>query len=173
MLTLALLAAAWQASGSLRTGPTLRAIADAMPWVATESSATPVADALPEATGVDPELQRRFDAAAAAAAGEGVELAITSGWRSADEQQVIVDQAVGQYGSTQEAHRWVLPPETSAHVAGLAIDVGATEGAYWLTEHGAEFGLCRTYVNEVWHFEPLAAGATDCPEMHEDSSWGW
>lgn len=125
------------------------------------------------ATGLDPELQRRFDAAQAGAAADGIELSITSGWRSADEQQRIVDQTVEKYGSAEEAHKWVLPPEQSAHVAGLAIDVGATEGAYWLTEHGLEYGLCRTYVNEVWHFEPLAAGATQCPEPHEDSSWGW
>jgi LAS superfamily LD-carboxypeptidase LdcB len=67
----------------------------------------------------------------------------------------------------------VLPPETSAHVQGLAIDVGATQGAYWLAEHGLEFGLCQTYANEVWHFEKLPDGADTCPEQHPDSSWGW
>jgi LAS superfamily LD-carboxypeptidase LdcB len=125
------------------------------------------------ATGLDPELVRRVDAAAADAAAEGVSLTITSGWRSAADQQALVEQMVVRYGSEQEAHRWVLPPETSAHVQGLAVDVGGTEGALWLSEHGAAYGLCRTYENEVWHFEPVIDPGGDCPPMHPDSSWGW
>lgn len=130
---------------------------------------TPVVSA---ATGIDPELQRRFDAAQAAAAADGVELTLTSGWRSAAEQQELVDQAVERYGEV-EARRWVLPPESSAHVQGTAIDVGPTDGALWLEQHGVELGLCRTYANELWHFEMLADGATQCPEMHLDSAGGW
>ena len=125
------------------------------------------------ATALDPELARRVEAAAADAAAAGVSLTITSGWRSAADQQALVEQMVVRYGSEQEAHRWVLPPETSAHVQGLAVDVGGTEGALWLSEHGAAYGLCRTYENEVWHFEPVIAPGGDCPPMHPDSSWGW
>lgn len=127
----------------------------------------------PAATGLDLELQRRFDAAQAAAAADGVELTLTSGWRSAAEQQALVDDAIEKHGSVQEARRWVLPPESSAHVRGLAIDVGPTDGALWLGEHGFELGLCRTYANELWHFELLADGAATCPEQHLDSSSGW
>jgi hypothetical protein len=124
------------------------------------------------ATGLDAELERRFAAAQAAAAAAGVDLTLTSGWRTVEEQQRLVDQAVERYG-TPEAYRWVLPPEHSAHVQGLAVDVGPTDGALWLGEHGLEHGLCRTYLNEVWHFEMLPEGATACPEPHADSSWGW
>lgn len=124
------------------------------------------------ATGLDAELERRFAAALAAAAAEGVDLTLTSGWRTVEEQQRLVDRAVERYG-TPEAYRWVLPPEHSAHVQGLAVDVGPTDGALWLGEHGLEHGLCRTYLNEVWHFEMLPEGATACPEPHADSSWGW
>ncbi|KQR11851.1 M15 family metallopeptidase [Cellulomonas sp. Leaf334] len=135
------------------------------------------ADDLPptpgSAAGLDPELQRRFDVARVAAAADGVELKLTSGWRSAAEQQSLVDGAVEKYGSLEEARRWVLPPESSAHVQGKAIDVGPTDGALWLEQHGLELGLCRTYANEMWHFEMLADGATACPEMHLDSSGGW
>ncbi|HEY3439058.1 MAG TPA: M15 family metallopeptidase [Actinotalea sp.] len=134
-------------------------------------------DGLPDghevATGLDPELARRFTVAQKAAAADGVELTITSGWRSAAYQQSLVDQAVVQYGSQEEAHRWVLPPETSEHVKGLAIDVGGTRGALWLGEHARGLGLCQTYANEVWHFEMLADGASECPPMHPDASWGW
>jgi hypothetical protein len=124
-------------------------------------------------TGLDVELQRRFDAAQAAAAADGVELTLTSGWRSAEEQRGLVDGAIQKYGSLEEARKWVLPPESSAHVQGKAIDVGPTDGALWLEQHGLELGLCRTYANELWHFEMLADGADQCPEMHLDSSSGW
>ncbi|WP_448631731.1 M15 family metallopeptidase [Cellulomonas soli] len=102
-----------------------------------------------------------------------MELRVTSGWRSADEQRQVVRDTITRYGSEQEAHRWVLPPEHSAHVQGLAVDVGPTEGAYWLDEHGAQFGLCRTYDNEVWHFEPVIDPGGTCPARHPDSTWGW
>ncbi|WP_421735910.1 M15 family metallopeptidase [Cellulomonas sp.] len=129
--------------------------------------------AAPAAHGLDPELERRFAAAQAAAEVAGVPLTLTSGWRSAADQQAIVDDAVERYGSLEEARRWVLPPESSAHVQGTAVDVGPTEGALWLGEHGFELGLCRTYANEIWHFELLADGADACPELHADSSSGW
>lgn len=125
------------------------------------------------ATGLDPELERRFDAARAAADVDGVELTLTSGWRTAAEQQRLVDAALERYGSAEEAHRWVLPPESSEHVAGLAIDVGPTDGALWLEQHGAEFGLCRTYANELWHFEAATEPGGTCPPMHDDASHGW
>lgn len=127
----------------------------------------------PEATGLDPELQRRFDDAARAAAKAGVALTITSGWRSAAEQQDLVDEDLATYGSAAEAHRWVLPPDKSAHVQGLAIDVGPASGAAWLGEHGAQFGLCRTYANEPWHFEPVIDPGGTCPEPAPDASAGW
>lgn len=124
------------------------------------------------AQGLDADLAARFAAAQTAAAADGVELTLTSGWRSAAEQQEVVDATLERYG-TPEGYRWVLPPDESAHVQGLAIDVGPTAGAYWLQEHGLALGLCPTYANEVWHFEKLPDGATQCPEPHADASWAW
>ncbi|WP_028051245.1 M15 family metallopeptidase [Cellulomonas sp. URHD0024] len=146
-------------------------------FVVTQLSSPPSADAGQKPTttedGVDAELAARFAAAQDAASKDGVVLTITSGRRSVAEQQRLVDEAVTKHGSAQEAHRWVLPPESSPHVQGLALDVGPTAGALWLGQHGVEFGLCRTYANEVWHFEKLPDGLTQCPQMHPDSSWGW
>lgn len=136
------------------------------------TAATAVTPA-PVATALDVELASRFAAAQQAASADGVELTITSGWRSEGEQQRLVDEALARYGDPTEAHRWVLPPRTSAHVLGLAIDVGDTAGAFWLTEHGEAFGLCRRYQNEVWHFEKLPDGAARCPQLEADSSGGW
>lgn len=156
----------WQDSGA-----DVASAAQVTPAAPDAQAAVP--EGAPSTSGLDPELQRRFDAAAAAAADEGVALAITSGWRSAEDQQLLVDAAMERYGSAEEARRWALPPESSAHVAGLAIDVGGTEGAYWLTEHGWEYGLCRVYENEIWHFEPTVDPGGTCPPMQPDSSGGW
>ncbi|CAM5787999.1 Peptidase M15B domain-containing protein OS=Cellulomonas persica OX=76861 GN=CPE01_26750 PE=4 SV=1 [Cellulomonas persica] len=131
-----------------------------------------ISDAL-VATGLDPTLARRVARAQAAAEADGVVLSVTSGKRTAQEQEGLVADAIKRYGSKREASRWVLPPESSAHVQGLAVDVGPTEGALWLGEHGLDYGLCRTYANEVWHFEPLPKGATTCAPMLPDSSSGW
>ena len=88
-------------------------------------------------------------------------------------QQRLVDDAVQRHGSIEEARRWVLPPETSAHVTGRAIDVGPAAGALWLSERSERYGLCRTYANEGWHFEPVIDPGGTCPAMLADSSPGW
>lgn len=167
---------AWQASGPLlgAVGLDLRAVGGPAPTQdgGPDGGGVPGADAPTPATGLDAELQRRFEAAQAAAAADDVSLTLTSGWRSAADQQALLDDAVERYGSLEEALRWVLPPEESAHVQGLAIDVGDTEGAYWLAEHSLDFGLCQTYANEIWHFEKLPDGATSCPEPSQDPSGG-
>jgi hypothetical protein len=123
--------------------------------------------------GLDAELLRRFDAARAAAAEDGVDLTITSGHRTPEQQQSLVDDALARYGSADEAHRWVAPVDGSAHVAGTAIDVGPTDGAYWLLEHGAEFGLCQVFANEVWHFEATVEPGGTCGPTVPDASGLW
>lgn len=125
------------------------------------------------ATALDPELERRFEQARRDAADQGVELRITSGWRSADEQQALIDQTLARYGDEAEAHRWVAPVDGSSHVTGRAIDVGPTEGAYWLAEHGADYGLCQVYANEMWHFEIRTEPGGRCPAVVADASGLW
>jgi LAS superfamily LD-carboxypeptidase LdcB len=127
--------------------------------------AAAIADgALPPGTRVDeerypgvanlaPALLRALHRAAADAAREGVELHVNSGWRSARYQARLRREAVAAYGSEREAARWVATPETSAHVAGAAADIGPAEAAAWLARHGFRYGLCQIYANEPWHFE--------------------
>lgn len=126
--------------------------------------------AAPDSAGLDPELAARFSAAQDAAAAAGRALRVTSGARTAEEQQRLFDEAVAEHGSVEAATRWVLPPERSAHVHGLAIDVGPAEGWEWLADHGAAFGLCRLYANEPWHFEPLVEPGGTCPGLVPDAS---
>jgi hypothetical protein len=118
---------------------------------------------------LNPVLKSRYLEAKKAAKADGVKLVINSGARSRDEQQEQWDKAVERYGSEAEAKRYVLPAEVSAHTQGTAIDVGPPEGAVWLEEHGPEFGLCRIYENEPWHFEaPIEPGGT-CPDLVADA----
>lgn len=124
----------------------------------------------PELAGLDPELAARFLSVQAAAAQEGYPLRVTSGARTAEEQQRLLDEAVEEHGSPEAARRWVLPPEQSAHVQGTAIDVGPAESRDWLAEHGAEFGLCLVYENEPWHVEALVEPGGECPPLVPDAS---
>src|SRR5690606_34108286 len=102
---------------------------------------------------LDPELRAALDAATADAAADGVEVRVTSGWRSHEEQERLWREAVAEHGSEVEAARWVAPVAASAHVTGDAVDVGPTDAMSWLSQHGARYGLCQVYANELWHYE--------------------
>jgi hypothetical protein len=56
-------------------------------------------------------------------------------------------------------------------VSGDAVDIGPSRAAAWLAKHGAEYGLCRIYRNEPWHYE-LRPEAIDgrCPSMYADAT---
>ena len=116
-----------------------------------EASAT--TEPRPPAHALDPGLVAAFERARAAAAAEGHELVINSGYRTPERQQELLDEEVAKRGSFEEANRWVFTPERSMHVQGLAIDVGDGGAADWLAAHGARFGLCHTLSWEWWHFE--------------------
>jgi hypothetical protein len=123
---------------------------------ALESSALPVRldpSTSVVAAGLQPGLDRAVAAAMSAATAEGYALSITSGYRTADEQERLLAEAIDRYGSEDEALRWVFEPERSMHVQGFAVDMGDRRAAAWLEDHGASFGLCRTLSWEWWHFE--------------------
>jgi hypothetical protein len=130
---------------------------------------TTVFDDVPAVVRLDPALLAAVRQAATAAAADGVDLVVNSGWRSAAYQERLLDEAVAKYGSREEASRWVATPETSAHVSGGAIDLGPSPATSWLARHGAAYGLCRTYRNEPWHFELRpGAAAHGCPAEYAD-----
>ena len=125
-------------------------------------------DAVPGVANLDPALLGALRRAATAAAVEGIELVVDSGWRSPEYQERLLREAVSKYGSAEEAARWVASPKTSAHVSGKAVDIGSTATG-WLSEHGAGYGLCQIYGNEPWHYE-LRPEAIDhgCPPVYAD-----
>ena len=132
---------------------------------------TTVFDEVPGVANLDPALLSALRRAGTDAAADGVELRVNSGWRSPEYQNQLLREAVAKYGSAEEAARWVATPETSAHVAGQAVDIGPPESARWLSRHGAGYGLCQIYRNEPWHYE-LRPEAIEhgCPLMYADPS---
>jgi len=102
---------------------------------------------------LDPSLLAALREASSAASRDRVEIHVNSGWRSRAYQERLLDEAVDEYGSREEAARWVATPDTSPHVSGDAVDIGGVPAREWLAEHGAGYGLCRVYDNEPWHFE--------------------
>ncbi|CEA06912.1 D-alanyl-D-alanine carboxypeptidase [Arthrobacter saudimassiliensis] len=126
-------------------------------------------DTYPTVTNLDPALLGALRTAATDAAAAGVGVVVTSGWRSPEYQERLLDDAVIRYGSEQEASRWVATAETSAHVHGDAVDVGPYTAIDWLAVYGSAYGLCQTYANEPWHFELRPEAATQgCPAMYAD-----
>jgi D-alanyl-D-alanine carboxypeptidase len=136
---------------------------------AVPDGATVFDDEIPGVANLDPDLLGALRQAATDAADDGIELLIDSGWRSPEYQNQLLREAVSEYGSEEEAARWVATAETSAHVWGDAVDIGPAAATAWLSEHGAEYGLCQTYGNEPWHYElrPEAI-AHGCPPAYAD-----
>ena len=128
-------------------------------------------DEHPAVTNLDPALLAALREAGTDAADDGVELFVNSGWRSAEYQEQLRGEAASEYGSVEEAARWVATPKTSPHVSGDAVDVGGSQAPVWLSERGSGYGLCQIYANEPWHFE-LRPGAVErgCPPMYDDPS---
>jgi D-alanyl-D-alanine carboxypeptidase len=135
-------------------------------------------DQYPGVANLDPVLLKALRKAATDAADDGIDFYVNSGWRSPEYQSRLLREAVAKYGSAQEAARWVATADTSAHVAGVAVDVGSFDARAWLSEHGARYGLCQIYRNEPWHFElrpeaihrgrpPMYADPTHDPRMQQ------
>ena len=128
-----------------------------------------VFDRYPGVANLDPNLLRALREAATDAADDGIDVYVNSGWRSPEYQHRLLREAVSEYGSEEEAARWVATADTSPHVSGDAVDIGPADATAWLSEHGAGYGLCQVYRNEPWHYElrPEAINHR-CPPMYAD-----
>jgi len=119
----------------------------------------------PAVGNLDPALLIAVQQASTAAAAEGVTMTITSGWRSPQFQQQLLDDAIAVYGSLPAARQYVQTPDRSRHVLGQAVDIGGVGADQWLIVNGARFGLCQIYANEPWHFELATDAAGNCPPL--------
>jgi hypothetical protein len=126
-------------------------------------------DAVPGVSDLDPVLLEALRGAATDATADGVVFVVESGWRSPEYQERLLDEAVANYGSREEAARWVATPTSSAHVSGDAVDLAHSDATTWLSAHGGAYGLCQIYANEPWHYE-LRPDAVDrgCPALFAD-----
>ena len=128
-------------------------------------------------------LQEMFDAMQS----DGVYPVVASGYRTAEDQQRILDERIAEYRaqgySDQEAQAeaevWVALPGTSEHQLGLAVDINA-DGIHsagyevydWLDENSYQYGFIQRYPdgkteitgvgNEPWHYRYVGVeAATD------------
>ncbi len=118
---------------------------------------------------LDPLLLRAIQDAAQAAATEGIDVRLTSGWRSKGFQRQLFDGAVATYGSLEVASQFVASPDESMHVVGRAVDVGPVNADEWMIRNGARFGLCQIYANEDWHFELAVDAQGRCPPLRPNA----
>ena len=119
---------------------------------------------------LEPALLAAIQNAATAAAADGVDVKLTSGWRSPGFQRRLFDQAVTTYGNADLAAQFVASPEKSMHVVGKAVDVGPVVADQWMIANGSRFGLCQIYANEIWHFELAVDAAGVCPPLRPNAA---
>ncbi|MCH9668285.1 MAG: M15 family metallopeptidase [Actinomycetia bacterium] len=134
-------------------------------WLPDGVTLSPFDSANPVLSQLDPALLWAVQEAARSAQAEGVELRVTSGWRSKGFQQRLFDDAVAAHGSVEAAAEFVATPEVSKHVTGQAVDIAPVEADYWLIANGNRFGLCQIYANEIWHFELATDAQGNCPPL--------
>lgn len=133
-----------------------------------------------------PYLQEMFDAART----EDVYPVVREGYRTAEEQQEILDDKIQSYinqGYSQAkaertAKEWVALPGTSEHQLGIAVDINAdkskcsNEDVYeWLAENAYKYGFVLRYPPgkqkitgtsyEPWHYRYV--GEEAAKEIYE------
>lgn len=101
------------------------------------------------------------------------DIIVTSGYRSLEAQEQILNEKVDNLGDT-EAIKWAMLPGYSEHHSGYAVDIGiytddhiyisykGQEPYNWINEHCFEYGIIRRYAedksdltgisNEAWHY---------------------
>ncbi|MBQ4627180.1 MAG: M15 family metallopeptidase [Clostridia bacterium] len=119
-----------------------------------------------------------------AALEDGVELVPISGYRSVERQtrnfenkiQKYINDGYSKTEATQMAATIILPPGTSEHNAGLAMDICSlyesfekTEEFEWLSENAADYGFIMRYpedkqditkiIYEPWHWRYVGVEA--------------
>ncbi len=102
-----------------------------------------------------PAVMAAFDLMDAAARAEGIDLVVTSGFRTDAEQAVLF--------AAHPDPRWVARPGESRHRDGTELDIATGGGAgEWLRRRAGAFGFVQRYSWEPWHFGylPGCGGAT-------------
>jgi zinc D-Ala-D-Ala carboxypeptidase len=136
------------------------------------------------ATQLSADTAAAFEAMVADAATAGFQLQLNSGYRSLEQQQMLYDRFVQDFGEEVAAQR-VAVPGASEHQTGLAADVGLvglpddqlfgdTEASVWVAANAHRFGFVLRYppekaeitgyTDEPWHLRYV--GAELAAELH-------
>jgi len=100
-----------------------------------------------------PDVALAFDRMAAAARADGVDLIVTSAFRTDAEQARLFAQ--------HPDPKWVAPPGKSLHRLGTELDLGPPFAYAWLARNAGRFHFSQRYSWEPWHFGfTLNAGST-------------
>ncbi len=91
-----------------------------------------------------PDVALAFDRMAAAARADGVELLITSAFRSDAEQAALF--------AAHPDPKWVAEPGRSLHRLATELDLGPPGAYRWLAANAARFHFVQRYEWEPWHF---------------------
>jgi hypothetical protein len=91
-----------------------------------------------------PDVALAFDRMSAVAHRHGVDLVITSAFRSDAEQAVLF--------ARRPDPRWVAPPGESLHRNATELDLGPPATYAWLAAHAGRFHFLQRYPNEPWHY---------------------
>ena len=135
-----------------------------------EGTVVTLGDHVPAIARLNPALVAALRQAEADAGTDGIpSFQVTSGWRSAEYQLWLLEDAVERYGDEDIAGQYVATPDKSRHVTGDAVDIVPLDAQLWLIEHGARYGICQTYANERWHFELATQPGGVCPVMKPDA----
>lgn len=134
-----------------------------------------------------PYLQEMLDDARA----DGILPEISSSYRTAEEQQAIMDEKIDEYcaegysdwEAKELAEKWVAIPNTSEHQIGLAVDITTVDSAIqdasvvwqWLSQNSYKYGFIVRYpenktditgvINEQWHYRYV--GKEAAKEIYE------
>jgi soluble lytic murein transglycosylase-like protein len=91
-----------------------------------------------------PDVAEGFDRMAAAARRDGVDLVISSAFRSDAEQAVLF--------ARHPDPKWVAPPGESLHRNATELDLGPASAYPWLAANARRFHFVMRYDWEPWHF---------------------
>lgn len=138
----------------------------------------------PDSLKLDYRVAPHYNKMYQAALEDGIELTPVSGYRSVERQtrnfenkiQKYVDEGYSKTEATQMAATIILPPGTSEHNAGLAMDICSlyesfenSEEFEWLSENAADYGFILRYpedkqditkiIYEPWHWRYVGVEA--------------
>ena len=163
--------------------------APTVPVTLVKPDVTPTKPSVAENIYMRPEAARALEALFAGAAGDGITLYATSGFRSYSTQKAIFDRKAAERGE-QTANRSVAKPGYSEHQTGLAMDIegettlgtgltaafGESPEGIWVAEHCHEYGFIirypkdktsiTGYIYEPWHIRYVGVeAATQIAEL--------